>query len=80
MREQNTVKERNNEKGIWQSMSLWEGLMVKYLGDSVLSDLAFSLDFSFLAVDTNKSHKYQLVIRTVIKFLSCLYGNSLMGQ
>lgn len=52
--------------------------MVRYLGDSVLSDFAFSPDFLFLAVDTNTSHKYPLTISTVIKYLSYLYENSLM--
>lgn len=47
-------------------------------GDSVPSDFAFSPEFSFLAVNTNKPHKYQLIISTVIKFLSYLYENSLM--
>lgn len=49
--------------------------MVRYLGNTVPSDFTFSPDFSFLVVGTNKSHTYQLVISTVIKFLSCLYEN-----
>lgn len=60
-------KEGDNKKFLWSGI---QGM--------VLSDFAISPDFSFLAVDTNKSHKYQLMFCTVIKFLPYLYENSLM--
>lgn len=51
--------------------------MVRFLGYRTLSD-SFSQSLLFyLAVESNTSHNYQLMISTMIKYLSYLYENSL---